>query len=88
MPQGEKACMLSLIKFLALPILFILSLLFLLDWLERFKSLKGKSKNLVRFITALFFSFLVSYIFYLYIYVGLIIFILILALKFQVRRFI
>lgn len=81
LPQSTTKCMLAFIKLLLTPIAFIFTLLFSLQYLTRFKELKGKNKKLIRFILAGFIGVIIGYLIYMYFWFGVLFFGIILAIK-------
>jgi hypothetical protein len=87
-PQGETKCFLSFAKLLLTPIVFIFSLLFGLDYLTRFKTLKGKKKNIIKFLIALVVAGLMSYLIYTIFIVGIIVFVMFIIIKIGIKSII
>jgi len=81
LPQGTTKCMLSFIKLLLTPIAFIFTLLFSLEYLVRFKDLRGKNKKLIRLILAGFIGAIMGYLIYMYFWFGVLAFGIIVAIK-------
>lgn len=89
-PQGTTACLLSFIKLILVPIVFIFGTLFLNDFFEtKIRSLKGKKKKIIaiRLILSIFLAGLIAYLVYIAFIVGLIIFIIVLILKIVLNIF-
>lgn len=80
-PQNEYNCGLSLVKLILTPIIFIFSFLFVLDYMVRFKSLKGNKKGLLRIILSLLVAFIVALLVYTVFIFGLIVFAIIMIIK-------
>ena len=70
--MSPTTCPLSFFKLALIPISFIFTLLFSLDFLQRFNSLKGKNKGFYRLLVAIILGIIIAYFSFLSYFWGLI----------------
>lgn len=71
-PQNQATCSLSFIKYFFVPIVFIISLLFGAEYLNRFRDLKGKNKKRQRFLVSLIIGIVLAWLTFFMWWIGLI----------------
>ena len=81
-PQSVLTCIFSFIKYLLVVVALIFGTLFSLDFLERFKSLQGDKKRLPRFIISVILGLIFAAAIYFAFWIGVILFIGFLIIKF------
>lgn len=83
--QTYSTCAGSFIRLLLIPIVFIFTLLFSLDFLRKFKSLKNRKQGLIRFLIALVLGLIAGYFIFITFWIGLIIFIIVVILYIGIK---
>jgi len=71
----------TILKIVVVIIAFIFTLLFSLDLLQGFKSLKGKSKNVIRFLIGLFLALAIAILVFSLFWIGVILFVVFIIIK-------
>lgn len=79
-------CIFQIVQIILVPIIFIFSMLFSVDFLERFKSLKGNKNKILRILVSLIISGILAYVVYISFWIGLIVFLVYGLIKFFIRK--
>ena len=71
-PQNNTTCSFSYLKFALVILVFIFSVLFGIDFLEKFNSLKGKKRVIPRILVSVVIGLILAYLVYTSFWIGLI----------------